>query len=926
MRMFVHYTLMYCDSKRIWCDIVQYHIIKKGPDIMSSIKLRELIRQVRACKTAAEERAVITKECALIRNNFKVFFADLDPQQDEITEYRARNIAKLIFMNLLGYSTTFAQIECLKLVASPKFTDKKIGYLGLTQLLNEDSEVLMMVNNSIKKDLAESQVSLRGRKKLQGQFIVSLALTALCEISTSEMCREMYQEIQKLTTTSNHFIKKKATLAAVRIIRKVPDMVDEFAKLVENLLQERNHGVQLATFALMREILQIEPAYRKKFRRLVGVIVKAHKSLLSGGYTPDYDISGIMDPFLQVSILHVLRMLGEESPDASEEMFDLLTQIASNADSGKTTANAILYECARTIVTVESSPALKVMGINILGKFLSHKDSNTRYISLNLLKKVVQLDYDAVQRHKATILDCVKENDISIRKGALDLLSKLVNKMNVKSIVKELLNILIVAEPDFQGDLAATICWAVEQYSPSIRWQIDTTIKVLTLAGSYVKDEHIYTLIHLITAAPDQHAYSVHSTYLGLRENLKQEGLVLFGMWMIGEFGQFLVKPYTDTTLTAQAVGADEILRLIEDILNNPKTPTKIRDYALTALIKLSIKLPAESLSQINTLIVSQMNWPVSEVQQRSMEYAALMDSKFQEKRRRILEAIPLSKRAEMLVKGKVDRDETAEGGLSPPRAAAAVKEEMRKEKTGLEYLLDIPQDTPQEKKENVTNTLNILEDVFAGIGGEPGSIPAVQQPSLLPDFGEAPAQSPAPATTPPADVILLPLQLQFLNLFPGETVAPAAPVEIPKTRVEGYTDNCIRVDFEMDPKDPAKGTERHIVAYFTNLSGEDITGLNMQVAVPKHMKISLQPATGSTLYGNGSNSVQQEMKITNPLEGTKPISIRIKIGYNCKGQNAGATKTVSFPLNAQLTRSILFIEVTDNNNIYVYSMQSIQL
>lgn len=36
-----------------------------------SIKLRELIRNVRACKTAAEERAVIAKECALIRTVFK---------------------------------------------------------------------------------------------------------------------------------------------------------------------------------------------------------------------------------------------------------------------------------------------------------------------------------------------------------------------------------------------------------------------------------------------------------------------------------------------------------------------------------------------------------------------------------------------------------------------------------------------------------------------------------------------------------------------------------------------------------------------------------------------------------------------------------------------------------------------------------------
>ena len=36
-----------------------------------SIKLRELIRNVRACKTAAAERAVISKESALIRTAFK---------------------------------------------------------------------------------------------------------------------------------------------------------------------------------------------------------------------------------------------------------------------------------------------------------------------------------------------------------------------------------------------------------------------------------------------------------------------------------------------------------------------------------------------------------------------------------------------------------------------------------------------------------------------------------------------------------------------------------------------------------------------------------------------------------------------------------------------------------------------------------------
>ena len=100
-----------------------------------SQKLRELIRSVRACKTAAEERAVISKECALIRTAFK----------DEDSAFRHRNVAKLLFIHMLGYPSHFGQMECLKLIASPFFPEKRIGYLGLCLLVDETAEVLMLV-------------------------------------------------------------------------------------------------------------------------------------------------------------------------------------------------------------------------------------------------------------------------------------------------------------------------------------------------------------------------------------------------------------------------------------------------------------------------------------------------------------------------------------------------------------------------------------------------------------------------------------------------------------------------------------------------------------------------------------------------------------------------------------------------------------
>src|SRR5687768_8815597 len=118
-------------------------------------RLRELIRQVRACQTAAEERATIQKECALIRTDFK----------ENRESRRARNIMKLMYIHMLGYATEFGQMECVKLLAQPEYAHKRVGYLTLGILLDETGEVLTLIQNHLKRDLTNGN-----------QFIQALAL------------------------------------------------------------------------------------------------------------------------------------------------------------------------------------------------------------------------------------------------------------------------------------------------------------------------------------------------------------------------------------------------------------------------------------------------------------------------------------------------------------------------------------------------------------------------------------------------------------------------------------------------------------------------------------------------------------------------------------------------------------------------------
>jgi hypothetical protein len=53
--------------------------------------------------------------------------------------------------------------------------------------------------------------------------------------------------------------------------------------------------------------------------------------------------------------------------------------VATKTESNKNAGNAILYECVETIMSIEDHGGLRVLAINILGRFLSNRDNNIRF-------------------------------------------------------------------------------------------------------------------------------------------------------------------------------------------------------------------------------------------------------------------------------------------------------------------------------------------------------------------------------------------------------------------------------------------------------------------------------------------------------------------------------------------------------------------
>ncbi|KAL3934639.1 MAG: hypothetical protein SGBAC_009687 [Bacillariaceae sp.] len=798
-----------------------------------AMRLRDLIRKVRACKTAAEERAVIAKESAMIRTAIR----------EEQEHYRHRNVAKLLFMHMLGYPTHFGQLECMKLIASPHFPEKRIGYLGMMLLLSEEADVLMLSTNSLKTDLNS-----------RNKFIAGLSLCTIGNLATSDMSRDLAPEVDKHLKSGNPYLRKKAGLAMARCLTKCPDMVEDFVDRVVSLLKDKNHGVLITVVQLMTQVLMIDMKNaeeegenpfqtdcRKSFLRLVPMFVKMLKNLQSPGHAQEYEIGGIPDPFLQVQLLTLLRLLGAKNERASEEMNDVLSRVATGTESAKNAGNAILYECVQTIMGIESDDQLRVLAVNILGRFLLNRDNNIRYVALNTLSRcIVQQNKSgenaadtnsassALQKHRSTVVDCLKDPDISIRQRALELIYHLVNHENVESLTAELLNYLVLCPREHRSDICTRILRVVEKYSPDDRWRVDTLITMLTIAGREATTEvQSSSVIYISRAPPDVHTYATHKLLKAIRDDDgSQRGLLVVGIWCIGEYGDLVLTDYSSTSAgdAFMAMNPSSVVEAVENVIQRHSCPEAIKARALTCFAKLSDRFAdkgdAAALEKLQKLLKKHQGSHSLELQLRSCEYDALMNAA------KGIKLAPIKAPSPENDLFGVTEVDTSDGAVSASVVSAAKEALSRMPVVDLKVLqknketfgggdvgasssmptasaaapapggdlLDIFGSTPAPapaqnggaaSADAGKSDLDLLTDIFAA-SAAPAAQPAMGGGGGYDPFSAPPAQAVAPAAANPLDIFgaapAAPSQpaapANPLDIFGASAPAPAAPMQ----------------------------------------------------------------------------------------------------------------------------------------------------
>ena len=785
-------------------------------------------------------------------------------------------------------------------------------------LLDERQEVLTLVTNSIDRDLQS-----------EDPLIVGLALSALGNIGSEEMCRDLTPAVEGCLKVKNPYIRKKAALATIRILKKAPDLAAGLVPRIIGLLTDGSHSVLLTGVTLIGHLLDLRPAYAKKFARLVPALCKILRKLATATFAGEYTIGGVTDPFLQAKILSLLRRLGEKNAEASDAMNDILAHVATNTPVARNAGNAILYEAVRTMMGVHTEPALRSLSVNILARFLLHKDNNIRYVALQTLGSVVAQDRDLVSQHTSTVVECLRDPDISIRRRAMDLAVALVDKENVQNMVGEMLNYLIVEEGESRSELCSKIAAVASKHAPSLEWQLGVLVSMVALAGDVAKRQIFSQLIYLVTVADEElQARTVHRLFGKVVDELRspelKRMLLATTVWCVGECGQFLLSPPPTpppgaNDLAAALIGGtvqqrseDEVVALLARLLTHYLADSALKGMVLSAALKLSSRLSSPgALQSLQRTLRSLEGSLDTELQQRSVEFSAIASGSVAGAPLKVLvDVIPSLDPAVLATRAGVEFDtDTLTASLNTMGTAAASAADLATDMTAVQAApaqtaaaADVDDDlfdllggggtptpsaaAPPPLPVSATGAPGAdLDDLFGGGVGTPTE--TVQAPAPVPAaagggapdlddlFGGGPSTSAAAGSTPPGPATFGPAQL-YADAAAG-----------------------LNVTAVFTEEGPAGGANLSAVATFSNTGSASLGSCLLQVAVPKGMTCKMGPAASGSI--DPGQSLTQSFSIVNPMRGQKALALKIRVTYAVGGGQATVHTTAVRGLPAGL-------------------------
>uniref|UniRef100_A0A8D0AX25 AP-2 complex subunit alpha n=2 Tax=Sander lucioperca TaxID=283035 RepID=A0A8D0AX25_SANLU len=510
-------------------------------------------------------------------------------------------------------------MEAVNLLSSNKYTEKQIGYLFISVLVNSNSDLISLINNGIKNDLAS-----------RNPTFMNLALHCIANVGSREMAEAFASQIPSILVAGDTMdsVKQSAALCLLRLNRTSPDLVPmgEWTARVVHLLNDQHLGVVTAAASLITTLAQKSP---EDFKTSISLAVARLSRIVTSASIDlqDYTYYFVAAPWLSVKLLRLLQCYPPpEDAALRSRLTECLETILNKAQEPpkskkvqhSNAKNAVLFEAIALIIHHDSEPTLLVRACNQLGQFLQHRETNLRYLALESMCTLAssEFSHEAVKTHIDTVINALKtERDVSVRQRAVDLLYAMCDRSNAKQIVAEMLSYLENADYSIREEMVLKVAILAEKYAVDYTWYVDTILNLIRIAGDYVSEEVWYRVIQIVINQDDVQGYAAKTVFEALQAPACHENLVKVGGYILGEFGNLIAGDSRSSPLVQ--------FNLLHSKFHLCSVPT--RALLLSAYIKF-INLFPEVKATIQDVLRSdsQLRNADVELQQRAIEYLRL--------------------------------------------------------------------------------------------------------------------------------------------------------------------------------------------------------------------------------------------------------------------------------------------------------------
>ncbi|XP_066492223.1 AP-4 complex subunit epsilon-1 [Tiliqua scincoides] len=502
-------------------------------------RLGGLIRSITALASKHEEEKLIQQEL----KNLKAMVSAPTTTLRLMKECMVR----LIYCEMLGYEASFGYIHAIKLAQQGNLFEKRVGYLAVSLFLHENHELLLLLVNTVVKDLQSSNL-----------MEVCMALTVASQIFPREMIPAVLPLIEDKLQHSKEIIRRKAVQALYKFYLIAPNQVQHIHDKFRKALCDRDVGVMAASLHIYLQMVKEDSS---GYKDLTGSFVAILKQVVGGKLPVDFNYHSVPAPWLQIQLLRILGLLGKDDPRTSELMYDVLDESLRRAEINHNITYAILFECVQTIYTIYPKSDLLEKAAKCIGKFVLSPKINLKYLGLKALTYVVQQDPILALQHQMTIIECLEHPDPIIKRETLELLYRITNGQNVTVIVQKMLDYLIQSKDDYTIiNIAGKIAELAEKYAPDNEWFIQTMNAVFSVGGDKMHPDIPNSFLRLLAEGFEDekedgqlrlHAVQSYLTLLEDKNAVYPQKFLQVMSWVLGEYSYLMKNVDPEVVLTS---------------------------------------------------------------------------------------------------------------------------------------------------------------------------------------------------------------------------------------------------------------------------------------------------------------------------------------------------------------------------------------